>query len=76
MKKILQKLSLFVLLGVFFALSACAKVPQIDRGRLAKRIMQFEPLPEQQSFLNEVHTIREGAAGGDGQSAGGGCGCN
>lgn len=55
---------------------ACANVDQINRGRLAKQIMQLEPLPHQQSFITEIHSIREGAAGGTGQSAGGGCGCN
>jgi hypothetical protein len=57
-------------------LAACANVQQIDRGRLAKRIMQLEPMPHQQVFITEMHETREGAAGGFGKSAGGGCGCN
>jgi len=57
-------------------LGACANVHQIDRGRLAKKMMQIDPMPHQEAFLNEVHNIREGAAGGTNQSAGGGCGCN
>jgi hypothetical protein len=38
--------------------------------------MQFEPMGARQGFLNDLHSIREGASGGVGQSAGGGCGCN
>lgn len=57
-------------------ISACANVAQIDRGRLAKPIMQLQPMGHQQKFVNEMHVIREGAAGGTGQNAGGGCGCN
>lgn len=55
--------------------SGCMRVHQIDRGRLSKRHMQFEPLPEEQRFVTEFRTIREGAAGGTSHSAGGGCGC-
>lgn len=62
--------------SLLFSLAACANVQQIDRGRLAKKIMQLEPVPHQQSFVTEVHSIREGAAGGVNQNAGGGCGCN
>ena len=58
------------------ALCGCAAVHQIDRETLSRPIMQFEPMGHQQAFLNDVHSIREGASGGVGQSAGGGCGCN
>lgn len=51
-------------------------VHQVDRGTLAQKVMQFEPMGNRQAFLNDVHSIREGASGGVGQSAGGGCGCN
>ena len=65
-------------LGLAFLslLAGCATVHQVDRGQLARQCMQFDPLPHQQDFLNEAHAIREGASGGAGQSAGGGCGCN
>jgi hypothetical protein len=56
-------------------LSSCANVPQIDRGVLAKRIMQFDPHPEETIFQDEVRAFREGAIGG-GKAVGGGCGCN
>ncbi len=57
-------------------LAGCATVHQIDRENLSRRIMQFEPEPNHQVFINDFHSIREGASGGTGQSAGGGCGCN
>ncbi|MDA8132185.1 MAG: DUF4266 domain-containing protein [Elusimicrobia bacterium] len=56
--------------------SSCVRVHQIDRETLSTRIMQFEPTGSRQAFINDVHSIREGASGGVGQSAGGGCGCN
>lgn len=56
-------------------LSSCANVKQIDRGRMATKIMQLDPTPEESAFLNEVNSYREGAAGGS-SAVGGGCGCN
>ncbi len=65
------------ILAAFCALAGgCARVHQIDRGTLSRQIMQFEPMGNRQAFLNDFHSIREGASGGVGQSAGGGCGCN
>jgi hypothetical protein len=55
--------------------SSCANVKQIDRGRLSSRIMKLNPTPEEQAFLEEINSYREGAAGGS-ASVGGGCGCN
>lgn len=75
MKKNLKFLSL-IFLCLFFSLVSCANVQQIDRGRLARKVMQLEPMPHQQSFITEAHSIREGSAGGVNQNAGGGCGCN
>jgi len=57
-------------------LGGCLRVHQVDRETLSQPIMQFEPMGSRQAFLNDVHAIREGASGGVGQSAGGGCGCN
>lgn len=56
-------------------LSSCANIKQIERGRMASKIMQLEPQPEEAKFLNAVNSYREGAAGGS-SSVGGGCGCN
>jgi hypothetical protein len=58
------------------AACGCVRVHQVDRETLSRRIMQFEPMGNRQAFVNDLHAIREGASGGVGQSAGGGCGCN
>lgn len=63
------------ILFLIFILSSCANVPQIDRGFLAKKIMQLDPHPEESSFQDEVRAFREGAIGGT-SAVGGGCGCN
>jgi len=57
-------------------LGSCAMTHQIERGNLSTRKMQLEPEPEMQGTADEFHSIREGASGGTGQNAGGGCGCN
>jgi hypothetical protein len=67
---------LFILLLAGIFSTGCATVHQIDRENLSRRIMQLEPEPNQQVFINDFHAIREGASGGTSQSAGGGCGCN
>lgn len=63
------------LILITLLISSCANVKQIDRSRLSSRIMQIDPKPEEQSFLEETNSYREGAAGGS-ASVGGGCGCN
>lgn len=68
-------MKLIILISTLFIMSSCANVKQIDRGRLAARVMAIEPTPEETQFLNEVNSYREGAAGGS-SAVGGGCGCN
>lgn len=68
-------LSFFLYLSLLLNLSSCANVDQIDRGRLADRVMQLDPTPEENVFLEEVNSFREGSAGGS-SAVGGGCGCN
>lgn len=65
----------FYLMALTFLAISCANVPQIDRGLLAKRIMQPDPHPEETLFQDEVRAFRENAIGG-GKAVGGGCGCN
>lgn len=60
---------------ILLLLVSCANVPQIDRGILAKKMMQPDPHPEETQFQDEVRAFREGAIGG-GKAVGGGCGCN
>jgi hypothetical protein len=67
------KVCIFLLIAYF--ISGCANVKQIERGRMATKIMQLEPQPEEAKFLNSVNSYREGAAGGS-SAVGGGCGCN
>lgn len=59
-----------------FIFASCSNVKQIDRGRLASKIMQPTTCSEEKSFLNEARSFREAAAGGTGNAVGGGCGCN
>ncbi len=62
-----------VLLAV--TLSGCVVVPQNRRGRLADPLMNLQDEPLDAYRRQKVYTTREGAAGGDGTSAGGGCSC-
>jgi hypothetical protein len=67
------KVCIFLFITCF--ISSCANVKQIERGKMAAKIMQLEPQPEEAKFLNSVNSYREGAAGGS-SAVGGGCGCN
>jgi hypothetical protein len=57
------------------AASACATVPQNRRARLADPMMSLTDEPLDAARRQKLYDTREGAAGGDGTSAGGGCGC-
>jgi hypothetical protein len=57
------------------AASACATVPQNRRARLADPMMSLTDEPLEAARRQKLYDTREGAAGGDGASAGGGCGC-
>jgi hypothetical protein len=56
-------------------LSACAAVPQNRRARLADPMMSLMDEPMEAARRQKLYDTREGAAGGDGSAAGGGCGC-
>ena len=56
-------------------LSGCAIVPQNRRAHLADPMMQFSVDSLETAKKEKFYTTREGAAGGDGAVAGGGCGC-
>jgi hypothetical protein len=64
---------LFVALVVSAA--GCAIVPQNRRAQLADPIMALEDEPLEAYRKQKLYGVREGAAGGDGATAGGGCGC-
>jgi hypothetical protein len=55
--------------------SACATVPQNRRARLADPMMSLTDEPLEAARRQKLYDTREGAAGGDGAAAGGGCGC-
>ena len=56
-------------------LSGCVIVPQNRRGRLADPMMAFSPDALEAHRKQKLYSTREGAAGGDGITAGGGCAC-
>ena len=60
-----------------FALAAagCVVVPQNRRARLADPMMAFSQDPLEAHRKAKLYSTREGAAGGDGATAGGGCAC-
>lgn len=53
----------------------CATVPQNRRARLADPMMSLTDEPMDAARRTKLYDTREGAAGGDGAAAGGGCGC-
>jgi len=55
--------------------SGCATVPQNRRGHLADPMMSLTGDPTNAARQQKLYDTREGAAGGDGATAGGGCGC-
>ena len=56
------------------SLAGCARVAPYERGKLAHPTMTTSDM----AGVGEQHTrsVQEGATGGGGFSAGGGCGCN
>ncbi len=54
----------------------CAIVPKNRRQALADPTMQPDEDVLRDRAHAKVHSAREGAAGGDGEPAGGGCGCS
>jgi hypothetical protein len=67
---------LLIALAAVVAASACAVVPKNRRRYLADPTMQASESPLEDRARHKLHTAREGAAGGDGEPAGGGCGCS
>jgi Domain of unknown function (DUF4266) len=66
-----------VCLFVLFAAPSlgCAIVPQNRRAHLADPMMSFSDDATEAHRKQKFYSTREGAAGGDGLSAGGGCAC-
>jgi hypothetical protein len=70
-----SKLAAIVLIVIAEGASACAAVPQNRRARLADPMMSLTDEPLDAYRRQKLYDTREGAAGGDGAAAGGGCGC-
>ncbi len=65
------------LLFVVVALGStgCVIVPQNRRAKLADPIMALSPDGLEAQRRQKLYSSREGAAGGEGLTAGGGCAC-
>jgi hypothetical protein len=57
-------------------LASCAIVPKNRRQALADPTMKSDEDVLRDRAHAKLHASREGAAGGDGEPAGGGCGCS
>jgi hypothetical protein len=55
--------------------SGCVVVPQNRRAKLADPMMALSPDTLEAQRKQKLYSSREGAAGGEGRSAGGGCAC-
>jgi hypothetical protein len=64
-----------LLVAIVVWTAGCAVVPQNRRAHFADPIMSVEDDPLDAYRKQKLYGVREGAAGGDGASAGGGCGC-
>jgi hypothetical protein len=73
--KALRVAGSWLLLSLALANSACATVPQYRRGHLADPTMPGNESKLEVRSDRKFHATREAAAGGDGETAGGGCGC-
>ncbi len=56
--------------------TSCATVPHYRRSRLADPMMSLTDDPLETYRKQKLYNSREGAAGGDGSAAGGGCACH
>jgi hypothetical protein len=64
-----------VLLVISLVQTSCATVAQNRRKKLADPMMSIGDEPTEAYRKQKLYTTREGAAGGDGATAGGGCSC-
>ncbi|HSY22641.1 MAG TPA: DUF4266 domain-containing protein [Polyangiaceae bacterium] len=63
------------LLALAIGAGGCATVSQNRRAHLADPMMGVTDEPLDAYRRQKLYDTREGAAGGDGAAAGGGCGC-
>jgi hypothetical protein len=67
--------ALALALGAVASSAGCAIVPQNRRKHLADSMMRFDTDALDAHAHQKLYGTREGAAGGDGVPAGGGCAC-
>jgi hypothetical protein len=72
----MQSRAIWVIAICLAFLSACRIVPKNRRQHLADPTMQPDEDTLRDRSHAKIHMAREGAAGGDGEPAGGGCGCS
>ncbi len=65
----------FLLVLVALGSVGCVVVPQNRRGHLADPMMSMSSDATEAHRKQKLYSTREGAAGGDGLAAGGGCAC-
>ena len=65
----------WLVLPLALVLGGCVVVPQNRRARLADPMMSLSDDSLEAHRKQKLYSTREGAAGGDGLAAGGGCGC-
>jgi hypothetical protein len=68
-------LKLAIAVALALTCVSCATVPQNRRAHLADPMMSVGDDPLETYRKQKLYNTREGAAGGDGAAAGGGCGC-
>jgi hypothetical protein len=67
--------AIWLLITVSSLFGCGAPLGQARRGRLADPMMSLTPDATETYARQKLYTSREGAAGGDGAAAGGGCAC-
>ncbi len=76
MRAVRTKVLLVVVVVAGLSSSSCATVPHYKRSRLADPMMSLTDDPLETYRKQKLYNSREGAAGGDGAAAGGGCACH
>lgn len=66
---------LLLVLAGLLALSGCTSVEFYEKRAFSLWVMELEDGPTEQHLEQKVRYSTEGAAGGIGTKAGGGCGC-
>ena len=71
-----SRLALALVVGLVASMPSCSNVEYWQKAKLADPAMSYRDGKSLSSFDHKVFQSIEGAAGGFGASAGGGCGCN